>query len=230
MWVLDDTYPGHQLGGPATMNASSSMQKLLLIIVSLLLIGSAASTYWLSARLGAIENRIGHGDVNSGDVSADPGDPRSAFAMTYPESVGNTRKSPARIAFDATAPGMDGISKAEEIKRDTQYVPPEQLIRSMDRLMVSEPRNPVLEAKQQRRLKDAATATVGDDVPKAQDVSTVCQGHRCVVSAYFSDTGSAQEWAMRYLLISGGRVLPNSRTVIVPGTGGASTSLQLYLF
>lgn len=234
MWALDWSCPGTNPGGLNIMTTSNGLQKLLLVVGSLLLVGSIAAMYWFSTRLDAVEARIEHGstnnDANSYAHDHDDGNARTSLSMTSPAADAALGARASRIASNAEASGIEGISKAEELKRDSDYVPPAKIIQSMDRLMVNEPRNPAVEAKQQRWLKDSASATAGDDVPKARDVATVCQGRRCLVSASFADVGSAQEWAMRYLLSSGGRILSNSRTVIVPGTGGAATTLQLYLF
>lgn len=99
-----------------------------------------------------------------------------------------------------------------------------------DSMMGKEPSLPQVERQQYEWLR-GALQRMPDTSPRAKDLQTTCQGRRCLISAVFDGDDEARSWARRYLLAGGGRVLPRSRSLVIPlDETGDLVSLQLYLY
>ena len=99
-----------------------------------------------------------------------------------------------------------------------------------DSMMSKEPSLPQVERQQYDWLR-GALQRMPDTSPRAKDLQTTCQGRRCLISAVFDGDDEARSWARRYLLAGGGRVLPRSRSLVIPlDETGDLVSLQLYLY
>lgn len=98
----------------------------------------------------------------------------------------------------------------------------------LSRLMQQEPSLPVVESQQTQWLESAmGQLPVGG--PRASDVQSSCRGRRCVISANFADASEAQDWAGNYLLAAGGKMLQQSRAIVLPAPNG-SAKLLLYFY
>ena len=105
---------------------------------------------------------------------------------------------------------------------------PSRATADLSRLMQQEPSLPVVESQQTQWLEYAmGQLPVGG--PRASNVQSSCRGRRCVISANFADAGEAQDWAGNYLLAAGGKMLQQSRAIVLPTPNG-SAKLLLYFY
>lgn len=105
---------------------------------------------------------------------------------------------------------------------------PGRITADMGQLMQQEPSMPVVESQQTQWLESAMDQLPADG-PRPSDVQSSCRGRRCVISASFADESEAQDWAGNYLLAAGGKMLQQSRTIVLPASNGTA-KLLLYFY
>ena len=140
----------------------------------------------------------------------------------------NSSHHPAQaVTYDGNGPVFDELRARETNNRIT----PEEQSMEQDELLVREVSIPGLEKKHKQWLGATYQSVAEDDrAPPARDVQTVCQGRRCMVSAVLEDRTSAQQWAKRFLMASGGSYLKQSKVAVMPASNGAYVSVQLYMY
>lgn len=199
---------------------------LLLAAAVVLVIGNTIGILWLTSKLSRMEGHLAAVKLDQANRQKDD----SLAAVASSSNVNPTRAGDSPSDSQYLNNGL-AISRIDEIKQQAAKVSPQELARSMDQLLYSQPTNPAQEAQQQQWLQDAATAMSSkNNVPKAGSVGSTCQGKRCVVTATFSNDIAAERWAMEYILATGGRLLSNSRTVMLPAPDSTNVTLQLYLY
>lgn len=131
------------------------------------------------------------------------------------------------VTYDGNGPVFDELRARETNNRIT----PEQQSLDQDELLVREVSIPSLEEKHKQWLGTTSQTVAADNrAPPARDVQSVCQGRRCMVSAVLEDGTSAQQWARRFLIASGGSYLKKSKVAVIPASNGSYVSVQLYLY
>ena len=185
-----------------------------------LLTMNAAMYYRMSSRLDDFDRSIASMElqVKSAPASTGGATSRLSGSATYRES-GLTK-------YDTALPPAARLAQLKQRNRANTS----EAISRMDRLLKNEPTIPQVEQKQTQWLA-SAVQSMPKDAPEAVGLETTCRGRRCMVSAAFADEGQARVWASRYLIAAGGRLLPKSRTVIVPlGGPDQGVDMQLYLY
>ena len=194
-------------------------------VVGLLLVVCTAIVVLLN-RLEHIEVQVAALAQNLQSLQAKP---LVMTGMDGGSGPGNSyRRSQQQAVIDnGTGPGFDELRARETMNRIT----PEEQSMEQDELLVREVSIPGLEKKHKQWL-GATYQTVAEDdrAPPARDVQTVCQGRRCMVSAVLEDRTSAQQWAKRFLMASGGSYLKQSKVAVMPASNGAYVSVQLYMY
>ena len=207
------------------MHSREKRPPLLLAAAVVLVTANLIGLLWLVSKVSRMDQQLATmmRTAKTGQQANDliaAADPSAA-------SHAKTTGSPSQSGY----PADDLVSRTDAFKQRDVQVPPQDMARDLDRLLYGQPADPAREAQQRQWLQDAAIKMAGKNVPKAQGIGSTCQGSRCVVTASFSDSNAAQDWAMHYLLTAGGTLLANSQTVILPAAnGGSGVTLQLYLY
>lgn len=167
-----------------------------------------------------LRNQVGRPD----EIEIQPTS-RTAIQGASAQAIVDTQRAARARAMT----GSDAAARVQTIK-GRSAVMPATVVANFEGLMAKEPRLPKEEQEQSEWLRNSMQAMPATG-PTIVDPQMACQGRRCEVSGLFSDENEAQEWARRYVLVGGGRLLQRSKMVIsgVPdGTGQVQLHLYLY--
>lgn len=197
---------------------STRLSVLLATAVVMALIANVALFFRMSARLDNVESSL---VARSAPLQ---------FTTPVPDGAAERYSSASINPYNTKDIGAARLSPEQLVARLSQRNGGDsgRITADMNLLMQQEPSLPVVESQQTQWLESAmGQLPVGG--PRASNVQSSCRGRRCVISANFADAGEAQDWAGNYLLAAGGKMLQQSRAIVLPAPNG-SAKLLLYFY